>query len=1103
MNLIPISLQDIKVLCGESFYKRGRSYYNAGNVVDLIEEVGGDVYTAKVVGSDIYEVSLKQTHNQKWDTECNCPAYELYGPCKHIAAVLIALYEQQSDEEKMSHQVKTVKAPTHLPASIKRRDESNPVDRLLEWAEGAGKAFDLSKPSTGSVTRLESNRRLQLQFVFKIEHKRHRGEKRSLLTVELRVGIKRLYVVPQIMDLLDCAYRRKSLYFTGHFTFDLTQQDITEAESELLHRLYRMKENQELYKSSLTNYYSDYSAGRTLTIDPVMWEHILPLLNQVDSVLESFGEPSIPLRVSEEKLPLLFSMHKRPNSHYELHTPALDSLKMLTHYGFFLQNGTIYQAEEQGTLLLEQLQQSIKQQNAENTLEIPISRIHRFVQRVLPQVESYVEVQLDENVQKRILNGTFQPALFIDYESNNLTLRYEFRYGHLRINPLEKELNLPAGIILIRDSDKENQWIARMDMPWLHRQENSWKTQTEEDLYQALYQTIARIEQQDEVELYWSEQARNLIRASRTAPLIDAKLSSGIDWLEISFEADELDVEDKARILQGIVLKKRFVRLRGGAFVSLEESRFDALKSLLEDVGVTQKNIKEATVQLPAIQSLLLPDSNIVKDLTWGASLQQFLECLRHPESNPANLPVSLNAALRDYQITGFRWLKMLSDFGLGGILADDMGLGKTLQSITYICSELEDSEALKKNQKPMLIVCPASLCLNWKVEFSRFAPHVRVIVPSGTRSERHKMLSDLSAVDVIVTSYPLLLRDRGIYAQQSFHALILDEAQMIKNSASQTAKAVSGISAPRRFALTGTPVENAIEDLWSIFNVVFPRLFGNKKAFLALSSKRIAILSAPFILRRLKSEVLNELPDRIDTLQHSELTREQKKLYLSYLSVLHAETLEQLENGGFQHNRIKILAGITRLRQLCCHPSLFIEAYEGGSGKLEQLLEILEECRESGRRVLVFSQFASMLDRIRSELTVRGQDAFYLVGSTPPADRVELCRRFNEGEGEVFLISLKAGGTGLNLTGADTVILYDLWWNPAVEEQAIGRAHRMGQQRVVQVIRLIAEGSIEEKMFELQQHKRELIAEVIDAERDSTSVNRLTEEDVRTLLGL
>lgn len=1103
MDSIPITLQDIKKLCGESFYKRGRSYYNAGNVVDLIEEAGGDEYTARVVGSDIYKVRLKQKGSQKWHTECSCPAHELYGPCKHVAAVLIALYEQQSDNTKMSNHTNAVQAPVHVPAPGKRREDSTPVDRLLDWAEGQELAFDLSKTSIGSATVSEPGRRLQLQFVFKINHRMHRGQRHSSLTVELRVGLKRLYVVPQIFEFLDAAYHRKSLYFTSHFTFDLTKQEIKEAEAELLYRLYRIKESQELYKSSLTNYYSDYSTGRTLAVDPMMWESILPLLNQVDSVLEMFREPSVPFRMSEEKLPLLFSMNKRPKSHYELQTPALDSLHTLPHYGCVLQNGTIYRTGEKGALLLERLQQLMKQQNAETTLEIPTSRIHRFVQGILPQIEAHIDVQLDENVQKRIMKEKVQAALFIDYESNSLTLRYEFRYAHLRLNPIDQEAKLPAGIILICDSDKEKQWLDQMDRPWLHLQTNSWKTQTEEDLYQTLYQTIASIEQQGDVELYWSEQARNLIRASQTVPFIEARLSSGIDWLEISFEADELENEDKARILQGIVLKKRFVRLRGGAVVSLEERRFDTLKSLLEEVGATQKNIKEATVQLPAIQSLLLPDSNIVKDMKWGASLQQFLERLRHPERNPANLPTSLNVELRDYQITGFRWLKMLSDFGLGGILADDMGLGKTLQSIAYICSELEDSEPLKNNKKPMLIVCPASLCLNWQVEFSRFAPNVRVIVPSGTRSERHKMLSDLSDVDVIVTSYPLLLRDRDVYAQQSFHALILDEAQMIKNAASQTAKAVSGIAAPRRFALTGTPVENAIEDLWSIFNVVFPGLFGNKKAFLALSSKRIAILSAPFILRRLKSEVLNELPDRIDTLQHSELTREQKKLYQSYLSVLHAETLEQLENGGFQHNRIKILAGITRLRQLCCHPGLFIEDYEGGSGKLEQLLEILEECWESGRRVLVFSQFASMLDRIRSELTIRGQEAFYLVGSTPPADRVELCRRFNEGEGDTFLISLKAGGTGLNLTGADTVILYDLWWNPAVEEQAIGRAHRMGQQRVVQVIRLIAQGSIEEKMFELQQHKRELIAEVIDAERDSTSVNRLTEEDIRTLLGL
>jgi SNF2 family DNA or RNA helicase len=326
-----------------------------------------------------------------------------------------------------------------------------------------------------------------------------------------------------------------------------------------------------------------------------------------------------------------------------------------------------------------------------------------------------------------------------------------------------------------------------------------------------------------------------------------------------------------------------------------------------------------------------------------------------------------------------------------------------------------------------------------------------------------------------------------------------LDEAQAFKNPMTKTAKSVKMIQAEYRFALTGTPIENSLDELWSIFHVVFPDLLPNRRAFSELRREDVAKRVRPFILRRMKKDVLKELPNKIETMQFSELQIEQKKLYAAYLAELKEDTLKHLKKGSFQKNRIKILAGLTRLRQLCCHPGLFVEGYTGSSAKYEQLLEILEECRLSGRRVLVFSQFTQMLGIIRRQLIRQGTPYFYLDGQTSPVDRVELCNAFNNGEGDTFLISLKAGGTGLNLTGADTVILYDLWWNPAVEQQAADRAHRMGQQNEVHVIRLVAKGTIEEKINELQQKKKSLIDEVIHSGQDVLTA--MSEEDIRDIL--
>ncbi|WP_331436819.1 DEAD/DEAH box helicase [Gordoniibacillus kamchatkensis] len=343
------------------------------------------------------------------------------------------------------------------------------------------------------------------------------------------------------------------------------------------------------------------------------------------------------------------------------------------------------------------------------------------------------------------------------------------------------------------------------------------------------------------------------------------------------------------------------------------------------------------------------------------------------------------------------------------------------------------------------------------------------------------------------------MLRDADLYGQQSFHTLFLDEAQAFKNHATQTAKAVKSIRAPFRFALTGTPVENRLEELWSIFDAVFPSLFQNRKAFNNLTQSEVAKRSRPFMLRRSKRDVLQDLPDKMEWLKPSELHPDQKKLYAAYLAKLQQETLKHLSVDGYHKSRIKILAGLTRLRQICCHPALFVEGYKGSSAKLEQLLDIVEECRANGKRMLIFSQFTEMLGLIGKELRYLGIPYFYLDGSTPTRERVELCSRFNDGEMDVFLISLKAGGTGLNLTGADTVILYDLWWNPAVEQQAADRAHRIGQKNVVQVIRLVAKGTMEEKMYELQQTKKHLIEEVVGSDRED--VASLTEQDIREIL--
>jgi len=470
-------------------------------------------------------------------------------------------------------------------------------------------------------------------------------------------------------------------------------------------------------------------------------------------------------------------------------------------------------------------------------------------------------------------------------------------------------------------------------------------------------------------------------------------------------------------------------------------------------------------------------------------------------------VPDELGDCLREYQTTGFRWLKTLAVYGLGGILADDMGLGKTLEVIAFILSEKGP------NQLPALVIAPTSLLFNWEAEVQKFAPSLKVVVMTGSVPERREKFAEFCGADIVVTSYPLIRRDIDLYRDIEFAYCFLDEAQHIKNPNTINAKSVQQIKARNYFALTGTPVENSLTELWSIFNFIMPGYLLTHSAFQKKyelpiakgedpnSAVELSRHVRPFVLRRLKKDVLKELPDKIETRLMADMTKEQEKLYIAFLKQAQGEILNEINTAGFDKSRIKILAALTRLRQICCHPGLFIEDYKGESGKMQLLQEVLEDALASGHRILLFSQFTSMLALIREYLSGQDTSYFYLDGHTKAAKRQEMVQAFNKGENKVFLISLKAGGTGLNLTGADMVIHVDPWWNPAVEEQATDRAHRIGQKNVVQVFKMITKGTIEEKIFALQQKKKELIETVIRP--GETFISKLTEEELKAVFDL
>lgn len=428
--------------------------------------------------------------------------------------------------------------------------------------------------------------------------------------------------------------------------------------------------------------------------------------------------------------------------------------------------------------------------------------------------------------------------------------------------------------------------------------------------------------------------------------------------------------------------------------------------------------------------------------------------------------------------------------------------------------TNLDENLLLRRNGKrASLVVSPSSLTLNWQNEVKKFAKELKTLVIRGTLLERKRQIEEIDQYDLVITSYDLLKRDIELYLKKdySFRYIIADEAQYLKNSNTQNAKSIKKIKADTRYALTGTPIENSLAELWSIFDFIMPGYLFTYKKFKTMyetpivkeenqeTMAKLRMLIEPFILRRNKKEVLTELPDKTITVLNNEMGEEQKNIYLSYLAQAKQELAEEIELNGYERSQMQILAALTRLRQICCHPGLFIEGYQEGSSKLEQCMEVIQDAVNSGHKILLFSGYTSMFEMIEKELKQRGICYFKLTGSTKVDERIKLVDEFNENpEIKVFLISLKAGGTGLNLTGADMVIHYDPWWNLSTENQATDRAHRIGQKNNVQVYKLITKNSIEEKIYELQQKKADLVNNILSTK--TSFINKLSKEEIMNL---
>lgn len=1065
----------------ERLIEAGRRLVDDKRVLSVNASLNEKMWAADVLDDIRYRVELDGT--TKEEDFCECDYWKNHGFCEHTVAVELELKDQNISR------IMTVENAEKVAGQ-----KENPGKELTKMFS---RQF-LANTDYLSTKDKDSEQALKLEY--KIENKpennaliRHANE---VLVLSLRAGFDKLYVIKDIEEFLKAFAKKDSFEVKSNQEINFKSAQIEDIDQKLLNELSKEYHSQQFVRGDYNAPKSIFNKKRYFVLTPAFAERFIAFYQEKANLVFDIQGASFKKAIFKDgQLPYHFELNGE-NEKVVLSVDDQTEL-YLPDYQWYIVLDTIFKPTSDQVKAIQPLQSFLQRHEGEN-IEINQEDMPDFTAYVMPLLSKLSTVHMSEAVEQRFVREPLKTAIYFSYQKEQLHAVVEFNYRHMVLSTNPKENQLPEdNVQVIRDSNKELQVLKQMQVLGYQREETDYTKRLVRDdrFYDFFTKEIPQLEELAEVYVDNSLDSIFMDQIDSDTK-IDLQQEGGL--LDVRFDIKGISKDEVNEVLKSLMERKKFHKLEDGTLLSLESEELQQISQVLTELR-SSKDFQNGGVTVPSYRGIeltqLLDKEDGVKPVL-SKQFQQMVQDLNQPQSLEIELPEKVNGQLRTYQVTGFKWLKMLAKYGFGGILADDMGLGKTLQMITFIQSEIEEGE-----KRPFLIVTPASLTYNWFHEFEKFTPSIKAIVVSGSSEEREQQILQNEETDVFITSYQSLRQDVELYKQQDYSTLILDESQMVKNYNTKTSQALRSLVIPRKFALSGTPIENKIEELWAIFQLIMPGFFPSIKKFKAMSNEKIAKMIQPFVLRRIKRDVLKELPEKIETNMYSTLTKEQKTVYLAYLQQIQ-DTLDGMSKEDFNKNRIAILASLTRLRQICCDPRLFMDDYEGESGKLLQLKEIVSTALENKKRILIFSQFTSMLDIIESELQAENISSFYLSGKTKPIDRMKMVNEFNAGEHSIFLISLKAGGTGLNLTGADTVILYDLWWNPAVEEQAAGRAHRIGQKNVVEVWRLIAEGTIEEKINALQQEKKSLFDQVITEDHgDKRALNQLTEDDIREIL--
>lgn len=1034
---------------------RGKDYFERGRVLRFQQmSMNGRSYASALVqGTEMYEVEVLEYPNGRLGGYCSCPRFEETGSCKHLAAVCLMKLERQ--EEVLSTQ-----------------SDARIAKLLSDYLE-QDRHVDPSEES-GSV-------RLYPTFV-----PVYASDEYPAMT--MRVGRERPYVVKNVKEFLEAVESAATVTYGKQLSFRHSMDQFDPGAQALIRLL--LEEAPPfctLNRSAWSR--TAGQGGAALQKEQVLWQR-----GAFDRLFQVLLDYDIPINIcgSEGR-----AMEQDPPVRVTL-TPERDGAKLTVKlpgdHRFFGSSRVLYAYGPEGIFRCgKTFQQEVYPliRAVSSGAWVAPQDLPTFCAGILQDVQGMVELVDPEGIRQKSLPDECTPCFWFDWQDEALTARLSFRYGDTELRWGEAM----EGAKVKRDLRTEQTAIQALTR---YFPSEPPLVLTGDGAYDFLVGPMDGLRTVGEV--YVTDRLRGK-RVTAAGVKVGVSVSNGL--LNLDLDTGDFPPEELEALYQSLLLKRTYHRLRDGRYLALDGSACETLAELTHMTQLTAKDLAKGHATLPAFRALYLDGVlsggrglEVTRDRQFRAMIRQFKSVA---ESDDA-VPGQLETVLRPYQKVGFRWLKTLERCGFGGILADEMGLGKTVQVIAFLCTATRRLTGL-----PSLVVCPASLILNWSDELTRFAPELKPLLLMGTAQERKEQMEDRGEADVWVTSYDLLKRDIELYQGRKFYCCILDEAQNIKNQSTQASKSVKRIDCKQRFVLTGTPIENRLSELWNLFDFLMPGYLFSHNAFVeklekpvvqsqdAEAAMQLRKLVQPFLLRRLKQDVLKELPPKVERVRRVSLSESERKVYLATAAAARSEL------AGGDQGKLAILAALTRLRQICCDPNLCFENYEGETRKLEACLELCQGMTENGHQILLFSQFPTMLARIRQRLDRMGISSFTLQGSTPKEQRAQLVKDFNQGGAQVFLISLKAGGTGLNLTAADVVIHYDPWWNQAAQNQATDRAHRIGQQSSVQVYKLIAKDTIEEKILELQSRKAALM-DAISGENEE-SILSMSKEDLLALL--